>query len=214
MARLKTKRTTRRRGRFVVLDGPDGAGKSTQAKRLAEHLKTQGIDALLLREPGGTAAGEAVRSLVLEHRKDHLFALTETFLFQAARAQLIQEVIKPALAAGKWVICDRFSLSTLVYQGFAGGVAPKVVKTLTTLACDGIKPDLYLVLWVSPKVGVARRADRAADRMESKGEKFIRDVAEAYRREARRSREYVFLDGSGTLDEVQARIWTKVESVR
>ncbi len=210
-AAKRPKKKSNRRGRFIVLDGPDGAGKSTQALRLAERLKARGIDVLALREPGGSAVGEAIRSLVLEHRKEKMFALTETFLFQAARAQLIQEIIQPALDAGKWVICDRFHLSTLVYQGFAGGVDPKSVRTLSTLACDGVKPDLYLVVWVAPKIGIARRADRPADRMEAKGEKFIRDVANAYRREAKRDKQYTFVDGVGGLEDVEARIWKHVE---
>ena len=208
-SKLKTQ-NSRKRGRFIVLDGPDGAGKSTQAKLLAQTLKAHGIKALLLREPGGTAAGEAIRALLLEHRGVDLSALTETFLFQAARAQLVEQVIKPALKSGKWVICDRFTLSTLVYQGHAGGVDPKIVRTLSTLACAGVKPDLYLVLWVPPKTGIARRADRAADRMESKGRKFLRDVANAYKREARNTREFTFVDGSGSLQEVQQRIWKHI----
>ena len=213
MASKPIKKNRKQRGRFIVLDGPDGAGKSTQALRLAERLKARGISVLALREPGGSAVGEAIRGLVLTHRKEKMYALTETFLFQAARAQLIQEIIKPALDAGTWVICDRFHLSTLVYQGFAGGVSPKSVRTLTTLACDGVSPDLYLVVWVAPNIGVARRADRPADRMEAKGEKFIRDVANAYRKEAKRDKQYVFVDGDGTLEEVEARIWKRVEPI-
>src|SRR5476649_153099 len=135
------RRKTRRRGRFIVLDGPDGAGKSTQVRMLADQLNANGIDTVLVREPGGTPAGEAIRALVLEHRKIDLSALTEAFLFQAARAQVVEQIIKPALAAGKWVICDRFTLSTLVYQGFSGGVDPKAIKTLSAVACAGVASD-------------------------------------------------------------------------
>lgn len=202
-------------GRFVVLDGPDGAGKSTQAKLLLEQLKAHGKTALLLREPGGTDAGEAIRSLLLEKRKhDNLSALAETFLFQAARAQLIQEVIKPALAKGTWVICDRFTLSTLVYQGLAGGVKRETVETLSALAADGVKPDRYMVLWLPAADAANRRTGRGtADRMESKGETFLKAVSQAYKTLAGKNDQYRRIDASGTVDEVRQRIWNEVESL-
>jgi dTMP kinase len=200
------------KGRFIVLDGPDGAGKSTQIKLLAQRLEEEGVKVLRLREPGGTALGEAVRNLLLSKSDMKITPVAEAFLFQAARAQLVSEVIRPALESGQWVLCDRFSLSTLVYQGYAGGMDLKTVKTLSEIATQRTKVDRYLVLWVSPETGVARRADRAADRMESKGDKFLRDVSAAFKQAANEDpRIYKIVDGVGSIDEVQARIWKQVE---
>ena len=203
-----------RQGRFIVLDGPDGSGKSTQARLLAETLKQRGTEVLLLREPGGTATGEAIRKLLLQRGAMAICPLAEAFLFQAARAQLVEEVIRPALRRGTWVLCDRFSLSTLVYQGFAGGVPPHAVEELSALAAGGLWPDKYLVLWVPVKEGLRRRAHRAADRMEAKGAKFLRDVAAAYRHAALHApQRYELVDGRGTVAAVRRRIWGRVEGL-
>jgi dTMP kinase len=200
------------RGRFIVLDGPDGAGKSTQARWLKDELEKFGIRTLLLREPGGTSAGEAIRKLLLEQREIGLSALTEAFLFQAARAQLVEEVIAPALSKGTWVICDRFTLSTLVYQALAGGVDEQAVEIMSAVATGDIEPDRYLVLWVSPKIGISRRAHRANDRMEAKGEKFIRNVAAAFKAQTERNpSRYRLIDGSGTPEEVQQLLWRQIQ---
>ena len=207
----KRKVKPRNRGRFLVLDGPDGAGKSTQARLLAERLKKHGLEVVLLREPGGTSAGEAIRALLLSGAKEKLSPLAETFLFQAARAQLIDEVMKPALERGAWVICDRFTLSTLVYQGVAGGVDVKSVEKLSKLATGGLTPDRYWVLWVSSGLGAGRRAGRQADRMESKGQTFMQDVTKAYRTFAlRKNSPYHLLDGTGSVEDVQERLWRDV----
>ena len=131
---------------------------------------------------------------------------------EAARAQLVHEVIRPALKRGEWVLTDRYWLSTLIYQGYAGGVDPGEIRRLSALATGGLVPDRYLVLWVPLKVGLARRAHRAADRMESKGEAFARKVNLSYRRLALSSRGSLkFVDGRGTVEAVAARIWKLVE---
>lgn len=200
-----------RQGCFIVLDGPDGSGKSTQARLLAGELERRGIEVVLLREPGGTATGEVIRKLLLKRGAMAICPLAEAFLFQAARAQLSEEVIRPALWRGAWVLCDRFSLSTLVYQGFAGGVPPRAVEELSALASGGLWPDKYLVLWVPFSVGLRRRTHRAADRMESKGTKFLRAVAAAYKREALRGpARYELVDGRGAVEAVRERIWEHV----
>lgn len=197
-----------------MLDGPDGAGKSTQVQLLTEQLAKRGIHTLSLREPGGTTAGEVIRSLLLERRQDRLTPVAETFLFEAARAQLVEEVIRPALAQGTWVICDRFTLSTLVYQGYAGGVDAKAIDQMSKLATGGLKPNLYLVLWVDASVGIARRESRQADRMEAKGKKFIEDVSKAYKKLAGgRASPYAFIQAGGLVEEVRTRIWAQVEKL-
>ena len=195
-------------GKFIVLDGPDGAGKSTQVQRLGAALRERGIDVLVLREPGGTSVGEEIRKILLEKKNLAIDPLAETLLFQAARAQLVREVIRPALARGTWVLCDRFDLSTLVYQGLAGGVERASIEALTRVAVADARPDRYFVLWVDRKLGEERRAARAADRMESKGSEFLERVAAAFRTEALACPErYTLIDGAGAEDVVFATIW-------
>ena len=145
-----------------MLDGPDGSGKSTQAKMVAAELQSRGLKVRALREPGGTALGELVRGLLLNHSKTKIDTLAETFLFQAARAQLIHEVIEPALAKGEWIVLDRHTLSTLVYQGYAGGIRKKTVKLLSHAATGELSPDAYIVLWVPPGIGAERRSGRTS----------------------------------------------------
>ncbi|MCZ7645841.1 MAG: dTMP kinase [Planctomycetota bacterium] len=201
----------RRSGRFLVVDGPDGVGKSTQVQLLVEQLDQRKVHTLSLREPGGTTAGEIIRSLLLEKRQERLTAVAESFLFQAARAQLVEEVIRPALKRGTWVVCDRFTLSTLVYQGAAGKVNAQAIERMSEIATGGLRPDLYVVLWADPRVCVGRRRDREADRMESKGAKFLRDVSAAYKRLASRGRGCKLIDAGAPIEEVRARIWKLVE---
>jgi len=205
---------TKTPGRLIVLDGPDGAGKSTQVKLLAERLIERGCEVLLLREPGGTAAGEEIRKLVLEQRQHDLSPRAEMFLFQAARAQLVETVIRPALAKGTWVVCDRFMLSTLVYQGLAGKVGRKPVETLSSIATDGLQPDRTIVVWVPLKTGIGRRAARANDRMESKGDAFLSAVSKGFRSEALKfPKRYKLVDGAADVAEVRERIWKHVETL-
>ena len=200
------------RGRFIVIDGPDGAGKTTQAKMLVETLAARGIAVKNLREPGGTKLGEAVRGLLLEHGGIAIDPLAETFLFQAARAQLIREVVRPALEKGEWIVCDRFTLSTLVYQGSAGGIWSKLVNELSCIAADGVAPDAYFVLWVPPEMSLSRRADRKADRMESKGDAYYTKVFDSFRDEAKRDpKKYTLIDARASVDEIQAAIWKRIE---
>ncbi|MBI3831983.1 MAG: dTMP kinase [Planctomycetes bacterium] len=197
-----------------MLDGPDGAGKSTQVQLLTEQLAKRGIHSISLREPGGTTAGEVIRSLLLERRQDKLTPVAETFLFEAARAQLVEEIVRPALQSGTWVICDRFTLSTLVYQGYAGGVDPKAIELMSKVATGGLQPDLYLVLWVDAAVGIARREARQADRMEAKGRRFIEAVSAAYKKLARgKHGKYAFIEAGGLVEGVRTQVWKQVEQL-
>lgn len=199
---------TPRRGRFIVLEGADGCGKSTQARRLVAAIRSGGREAIHVRDPGSTPVSEAVRRILLDPMSGKLAVATETCLYMAARAQLVAQVIEPALAAGVFVICERWTLSTEVYQGDAGGFGAASVRKLAHLACGGVAPDLVLVLDVPVGAGLARLG-RDRDRMERKGDDFHARVVRSYRRLARRRRGCVLLPHA-PLDDVTARIGEEV----
>ena len=155
-------------GRFITLEGPEGAGKTVQALRLAEALEARGRRARLTREPGSTDLGERIRSIVLARANGGVIdARADALLFNAARAQLVAEVIKPALAAGEIVVCARFADSTLAYQGYGAGLPIDELRAVAAVATGGVAPDLTLLLDVSPEVGLARKADDTRNRFEA-----------------------------------------------
>jgi dTMP kinase len=158
-----------RRGWFITVEGPDGAGKTTQAAALAEHLRNRGHDVVLTREPGGTWLGERVRELLLARTGSTATAdpLTDAFLFDAARRQLVVEVLRPALAAGRTVVCARFADSTLAYQGHGAGVPLDRLRALEAVATDGLVPDLTILLDLPVEDGLGRKAPGDVTRFEA-----------------------------------------------
>ena len=156
-------------GLLITFEGPEGAGKTVQAKRLVDFLRAEGKPASLTREPGGTRLGEQVRSIVLAQAQgDHAIdPLADALLFNAARAQLVAEVIKPALVADEVVVCARFADSTLAYQGYGAGVGLAELRSIAEIATTGIAPDLTILLDVPPAVGLARKADDSRNRFEA-----------------------------------------------
>jgi dTMP kinase len=184
-----------RRGSFVVLDGVDGCGKSTQARLLVEALSAAGsVPPLHVREPGSTRVGEALRAILLG--RDHAPApRVEALLFAAARAQMLEELVEPALAAGRDVVCERFHPSTFAYQAVAGGLDETAVIELLERWAGKPRPDVVIVLDVSPEIALARRG-RSNDRIEDKGVEFQRAVARGYARYAELVRSTVVIDGA------------------
>ncbi len=197
-----------RRGVFVVLEGADGCGKSTQAARLVQALRSRGRRAEHVRDPGGTRLSEAVRAILLDPKTGRLSVEAETFLYMAARAQLVAERIAPALAAGRVVVCERWTLSTEVYQGIAGGLGADAVRRVGRLASGGAAPDLTLVLDVAVGRGLAR-LERPKDRMEKKSAAFHARVVRGYRRLARGRADCVLVP-AGAQDDVAARVLAEV----
>jgi dTMP kinase len=190
-----------------VFEGGEGSGKSTQAAILASRL-----GALLTREPGGTSTGERLRSLLLDLSSEAIAVRTEVLLMLAARAQHVAEVIEPALSAGRDVVCDRFSGSTVSYQGYGRGLDPKELADLSRWASGGLEPDQVILLVVGAEVGKARLAGRGSpDRMEAEGREFFSKVEEGYRTQAADPRWRV-VDGDGTVEEVAARVWKVVQA--
>ncbi len=203
------------RGRFITFEGGEGSGKSTHAKRLAERLKSLGLEVVLTREPGGSPGAEIIRHILLSGAAKPLGAETETILFAAARDDHVRSVIRPALVDGKWVICDRFIDSTRVYQGALGSVDPKLIRGLERVTVGTAMPDLTFILDVPASVGLARatgrRGIREADRFESESVEFHDDLRRAYRLLAEEEpRRIVVIDGRPPRDIVAQRIWTAV----
>lgn len=177
--------TTPMRGRLITLEGGEGAGKSTLLRGLEEHLRGQGVDLVVTREPGGTVVGEAVRGVVLDAANNELSAEAELLLMFASRAQLVRQVIEPALAAGRWVLCDRFTDASYAYQGGGRGQPVDRIAELERWAAMGLKPDVTLLLDLPVSTGRARAAGRGeADRIEVEGDAFFERVRAAYRERA------------------------------
>jgi dTMP kinase len=194
------------RGRFIVFEGGEGSGKSTQAAILASRL-----GAVLTREPGGTATGERLRALVLDLSAQRLADRTEVLLMLAARAQHVAEVIEPALSSGRDVVCDRFSGSTISYQGYGRGLDPKELADLSRWASAGVEPDTVILLDVAFQLAESRLAERgSSDRMEAEGVEFFSRVREGYEAQALADPRWRVVDGSGSIDEVAARVWKAV----
>lgn len=191
---------------FIVLEGVEGSGKSTQCRLLGDWLGELGVPHLVTREPGGTAAGEEIRRVVLHG--DDIPARTELLLMLAARSVFVEQVLHPALRDGFLVIADRFELSTLAYQAYGRGLPQEIVTSMNGFATGGLSPDLTIVLDVEPAAGAARRAaaGAAADRIERAGDEFHARVARAYRLLATELPDVELVDGSGDTGEVQERL--------
>jgi len=198
-----------KKGLFVVLEGPDKSGKSTQARLLAEALRAAGRDVLHTREPGGTAVAEAVRRVLLDPglRVD---PLTELFLYEASRAQHTREKLLPALAAGRVVVSERYTMSTDVYQGLARGLGLPLTRALNRFATEGLRPHLTVVIDVPDAEFARRDRARAHDRIEQAGADFRKRVRAGYRRLARGAARTVLLDGRRAPDDLQAEILQRV----
>jgi dTMP kinase len=187
--------------RFLVLDGIDGCGKSTQARLLAEALtRARGVPALHLREPGSTKVGERIRELLLS-REHELDAGVELLLFAAARRQTLRELVQPALAAGRDVVCERFHASTFAYQAIAGGLPEADVLAVLLRWADEPRPDALILLDIDPSTAARRRAG-PLDRIEAKGLEFQKRVAEGYRRFAQLQPDTIVVDGSASPSDV------------
>ncbi|MFH1837802.1 MAG: dTMP kinase [Candidatus Omnitrophota bacterium] len=170
-----------KKGIFITFEGPEGSGKSTQSRLLFKELKEEGYDAIHTAEPGGTELGEYIRSMILEKDSVSLSRKAELFLFEADRAQHVEEIISPALDAGKIVICDRFNTATFAYQGYGLGLDKKIIKVLDDIATGGVTPDLTIIMDIDIETGL-ERAEKVGhtDRMEKRDLEFHERVRQGY----------------------------------
>lgn len=203
------------RGRFIVLEGGEGGGKSTQARRLRDHLEARGRRVLLTREPGGSPLAEAIRALVLGQWPEGVDATTELLLIFAARAAHLQATIRPALADGRDVICDRFVDASYAYQGAGRGVDPADIAALERLVLGDLQPDCVLLLDIAPEIGVQRIAERSGNnRFDAESMAFMQRVRAAYlARAAAAPARYRVIDAARDADTVAAELAAHIEAL-
>ncbi|HEX2855425.1 MAG TPA: dTMP kinase [Opitutaceae bacterium] len=210
---LKQKTT----GKLISFEGSEGSGKSTQISRLAAHLQKSGRDVISTREPGGTEIGEQIRNIIVHNSKgEEMCAETELLLFTAARAQLVREVIAPALVEGKIVLSDRYLDSSTVYQGIGRNLAADPVNQINRFAVGNVMPDLTIVIDVPTEVSLSRLKQRASDlpdRMERENIDFYKKVREGYLVLAKGMPErFIVVDGTKTEDVIEKKIWAEVKA--
>jgi dTMP kinase len=192
--------------RFITLDGIDGSGKTSQQPRLAEWLRSRGLEVVTCRDPGSTAAGDAVRAILLDRHDLAIAPTAEMLLYMSARAQLVAEVVRPALDRGAWVVSDRYLLANVVYQGHAGGLGADVVRSVGAVATGGLEPDLTLLIDVDLATAAGRLA-RPLDRLERRGEAYRARVRDGYLAEAARAAARIaIVDGAAAPEVVAERI--------
>jgi dTMP kinase len=205
-------------GLFITFEGGEGSGKTTQLRPLLAHLRSAGRGVVVTRDPGGTPIGKQIRAMLLDRDSTRMAPTTELLLYEASRAQLVHEVIRPALAAGRVVLCDRFTDSTVAYQGYGRGLDLHCIARLNTLATGGLQPDLTFLLDLDPAVGLLRATQRMGerqaqlDRIEGEVLAFHQRVRTGYRTIATAESERVIvLDASGRMAEIEAHIRRRVD---
>jgi dTMP kinase len=206
--------TSRQRGVFVTFEGPDGSGKSTQARMLAERLRSEGRPVVESVEPGGTPIGQQIRRILLDPANRELTPVAELLLMFAARAQNVEQWILPALAEGKIVISDRFTDSSIAYQGAGRGLGWETVLAIDRIACHGLIPDLTICVDIDTETGLSRALARggAETRLEEQAIEFHRRAREAYHELARREpQRFRLIDGRGTPEAIAAKVWEQVQ---
>lgn len=209
----KTRSYSMTRGLFISIEGPDGSGKSTQIKKITEYLNKKGYETVLTREPGGTVISEKIRSVILDKAHSEMAYMTEALLYAASRAQHVEEVIKPALAEGKIVICDRFVDSSIAYQG-CGRKLGEAVEIINRFAVDGCMPDITFLFKLPPSEGKKRIKEDEQDRIEKEELDFHNRVFEGYLELEKRFPERIRgIDATKTIEEVSAQILKCIESV-
>lgn len=200
-------------GVFITCDGLDGTGKSTQCARLADRLRGLGVAVTTCVDPGSTDIGRRLREILLHGRQTKICMRTEALLFMASRAQLVEEVIEPALERGEVIISDRYLLANVVYQGHAGGIDPRLLWTAGSLSTGGLEPHLTLVLDL-PVEDAVRRRQGEEDRVEGRGPDYLHKVRQGFLIEARqRPVTCKVIDASASLDEVENRVWNAVKKL-
>jgi dTMP kinase len=206
--------TPERRGIFITFEGPEGCGKSTQSALVRRYLEDAGYDHVHTREPGGTRLGERVRDVLLHSKGISISDLTELFLFEAARSQIVREVIAPALNKNKIVICDRFSDATLSYQGYGGRIPLAAIRALDRIATGGVTPDLTILLDVDTMTGLRRARRKGLDRMERKDIAYHKRVRAGYLKLAKGSPGRIrVIRVTGSIEETQSAVRREVERV-
>ncbi len=204
-------------GIFITFEGPEGSGKSTQIKLLADALEEAACPIVLTREPGGTIIGDAIRSILLDLKNAEMHARTESFLFNAARAQLVEQVIRPALKEKKVVLCDRFADSTLAYQGYGRQQDLAELRMLCATATGGLLPDLTIYLDLDEQEGLNRKAagdDEEWNRMEAQALDFHRAVRKGFLTLAAEEPErWLVVDASRDVESVRADVWQRVKTI-
>jgi len=202
------------RGYFISIEGPDGAGKSTQIKNIIEYFEGKGIKLIFTREPGGTEIGEKIREIILDKENEKMCDMTEAMLYAASRAQHVHEKIRPNLNQGKIVLCDRYVDSSIAYQGY-GRELGESVKIINDYAIDGLKPDITILLLLNPEVGRSRINNNEKDRLEIEKEDFHQRVYEGYIKLAEMENErFHLVDASNDIESVKKDIFDILDTIK